>query len=640
MADYDFDTKTRFGGVGKNTEAEQLGKIPAAAANPGGLAPTSAADPMDFTAPSRFAAARSEEPAAAAPTGEGQNSYLRGAGKVANSFLGKLAIDTAAMGGGATAGAAIGAAGGPLAPITVPLGAAIGMGLGGGMAEAAQTELGRYAGDYNKSANEQVRDIGKAAFISMLGGKLIKDLATPMLGTGAAIGETIAKSKAAPDIDALIKRASDGTPGEIVRTAKHIAQNATETGRHLLAEAYSTVTGKTYSAFQTLFEDAGEVMRRSNRYINAAGKDRAAAQAGAAKDTITTVESLLDEGAKRLPQMWKQGMDDLMSSKEAAALSFHMGDVLTPAKNAIEEAGLGRLVMKKGGLQFVPFSPESAALTRQAGGKAEVISEEALTAARELTTKLDSYVRMGNVRGKTAANALSDLNKEINGLVNKYANSADPALKAIVQKTGAAYKNGIAEQFDKVGLKGRYQEIQDLYDKHGDAVKMARKLLAEDGGAEKLAAKMAAGSVKLGAKTQTTDDMVNSLRQLLGKRGDDLLAEIRMKDAARQFITWLPENATRRIGAAVLGGGATAKAAAINPILGVATAAGSIAASSPRTAGYLAKGMQFLGSQDTTRLLKDDRALAEFIKILGEGPAEEAYARRLILEKNGLSDGK
>ena len=94
---------------------------------------------------------------------------------------------------GAAAGAAVG---GPAAPVTAAIGGIIGAGLGGAAAKAGDTILGRLAGTYDATPEENLRDIGYDALLSA-GGQAVVAGAKPALSMLGKAVKNIA-SKAAP----------------------------------------------------------------------------------------------------------------------------------------------------------------------------------------------------------------------------------------------------------------------------------------------------------------------------------------------------------------------------------------------------------------------------------------------------------
>jgi hypothetical protein len=550
-----------------------------------------------------------------APAGNAGQSVLSTWGKVGNNPVGKVATDIGFMGAGEAAGAAVGSAagfmvGGPLGAMAGgSAGDRIGSALGGGLAEALQTELGRYSGDYNKPRDEQWRDIQKAAMISLIGGKVVKD-GGELLAAGAR-----------------------ATPPQLAKALSHAWESTTDAGKEMLSGALAKLTNITPNAMKEGMSNAGEVLRKAKGYVSQAG-GRDGGMELAAQDQVAQTEKLLDEGTKALPQLWRTKVTELAQQAGEKGFNVDPQEMVTGIQQAIEGAGLGKIVKGKNGLSFQPFTPAEVAAAKQAGlTGAQEISGEALTTAQRLTSKLDVMSRMGPLKNKQAVDNLFQFNKEINDITRATADSLDPSLKAVTAQYSQAFKNGVGSQFEKHGLKDAYMDVQKVYDMHGDQIGQARRLLNDPAGAERLASTIAKfDPTRVGARTQTTGDIVNSLQEVLGNRGTELMTNIKRADAAKQFIPLV----SNRSGYLATGAGTAAMS-------GNLPLAGGLAAATPATSPALTlrtlAGLKWMASQrETGKLLGNDRALAEFLKFMDGGAEEQATMRDALL-KHATSGG-
>lgn len=492
------------------------------------------------------------------------------------------------------AGAALGAAAGPA-------GAIAGAGAGGALAEGIRTSLGRLAGTYSATAEEQLQDIGIEALLN-LGGEAV--------GLGAK-----------------------ATLQGVGKAFKRIGADAAETSKDLLSESMGRITGAGPQATRTMIDQTdavvGELTRAKagSRTLNDIVEKLRGEQLG-------TAQEILEEAPKALTRRFGKLKSDLIQSSKDLP-SVNLGQIASDSMQVLEEAGLLRREVSEatGKSLFRVMDEDTAIAMRNAGRQAEILAPQIQQELQPIVNQLNKFTAMGEFSGEKAASNLMDLKKTINDVYRDIVGpSTSPSVKALMDRVKSAFSNNIGQVFSNANLTPQYMSTVNLYQKYADAVNMARRMAQQENGAELFVRKIVSDS----GANRTLKDLAMDLGDLLGQKGLDQLNSLTTKEAAKAFTPWLPRTgfaAQATLGASAAGTAAFGPAALI-----------PLAATSPRlTLNMVDYGQRTLGliqslnPAQRIQLLKDPNLLQTMIRTSFTAPIEqERMTEQLTQQANGV----
>jgi hypothetical protein len=506
--------------------------------------------------------------------------------------VGDIAGSAVASGAGATLGAAAG-----------PAGAIAGAGAGGGLAEGLRTSLGRLAGTYVATPEEQLKDIGIEALLN-LGGETV--------GLGAK-----------------------ATLKGIGKAFKTLGEQSAETSKDLISESMGRITGAGPQATRTMIDQTDDVVKEltqakaSSRTLNEVVEKLRTQQ-------LETAQSILEDAPKALTQRFGQLKSELVSAAKDMPM-VNVGQLADESLASLEASGLlKREVSEATGKAFYKvMDDETAIAMRNAGKNAEILAPNVQAELEPIVRQLNKFTQMGEFEGPKAAATLMDLKRTINDVYRDMVGpGTSPGVKGLVDKVRTEFATRIGGAFNSAGLTPQYMSTVNLYQKYSDAVNMARRMANQENGAELFLKKIVSDS----GANRTVKDLAADLADLMGVEGLNKINQLTTKEAAKAFTPWLPR--TGFAAQATLGASA-AGAAAFGPgVLGEA------ALTSPRLAlnsvdyGRRALGLiQSLNPTQRFQLLKEPQLLDTFFRTTFTAPIEQEMMTQQLTNQAAQAAG-
>lgn len=392
--------------------------------------------------------------------------------------------------GAQTAGSIAGAAGG--------LGVAVAGGAAaGGAAEAGRILMGKFVGTYEDTPEGMAKDIGLEALMALgagafgagvvptagkivkglgsLGGKLVGDLPKTLWQGLAAKATQNSMERAAVWMDKelsnevvqVLERASVGRP--IGTAGEVIAQDIEKAGRLWLE-----------SAEPALHREYGKQM------------------------------SVLVDKAKNMP-------------------ALELGEMPKASLAKLEQDGLIYRTGPDDAPVFKIMDAARSVANQKLGLPYQIVSPEVQPTLKSMVNTLNEFSKMGKVSGGRAAEEMLKLNRALNAQARKLHKSPATAEAASYADTIAdASRQVMMSKFEQAGLAADYVNTVGIYQTYADAVKMANKLAASEGGVAKLIQSFGSEMVRKAPVTQMTGDLL----KLMGESGAKGMRDLIVKDAA------------------------------------------------------------------------------------------------------------
>lgn len=557
------------------------------------------------------------------------------------SFLPSAAAATVGGAKGAATGFAIGAAAGTPAPIVGnfaggviggTIGGIVGAGAGGAAAEGMRSSLGRLAGTYDSTPEEQLKDIG-LEFLFNAGGQTVGLGVKPTLG--------------------LLNK---GVKQLAAKTGANKLGNAS---LDVLADVLGRTTGAGPVNTRILFDSPDDVVGALSKSKNGAGSVNDM-MLSLRKEQLGDVTRLVEDAPRALSRKFGQLVDDLAVGVDDAA-EVDVGGVVKRAQQALVAKGYGKLVAEavpqmagklpsgtrllgeageevgeKNAKKVFQLLSNNEALKRiVAGQDGKVVDPETMGALKNFIKVVNDMAEAPKATGKESARALMELKRLVNATSDNLAGAdAPPTLSAMVDDFRKAIGQEVGGEFHRLGVTDKYVATSNLYTRFGDAVTMARRVAKSENGEEVLLNKLVQG---IGAN-QTYKDFAGDLAELMGDAGKKRLKSISVKEAAKAFAPILPKATLSSLAAPMTAMGATA-AGVISP--GTAIMAGTQA--SPRLVmkevQYMRKALDFvkaLPDSQRTQWLTNPDVVRETFKTVLEPAATEEDEIRALLQGEGV----
>ncbi len=523
------------------------------------------------------------------------------------------AMNAAATAKGAAAGATLGTAVFP--GIGTAVGGVVGAGIAGFGSGGIRTSLGRLAGTYDATPEEQAADMGLEAILSM-GGQTVALGAKPVLG-------------------------------QFVKAAKSIGSSASELTKDTIASVVGTMTKAGNVATRTFLDHAGEVGASITKAAKAGAGNVTKAIEHVATLKREAVEHLLETASDALPQRYGQLLDELVTSAEGKKFSIDLKSVINKTFQQLDEKGFGKTAVDAG--TDVPFAGKPTQRPFSFLNEKDVADRilngqnaELLTAEEQalLQPAINLFTRLSKVssplNGGAAAATLKEFEKTLNKLLQQSFKSESPAFKRVAAQLSATFKNNVGEVFEGQGLGQQYGALSQLYGQYGEAVNMGRRILNSDKGVETLANQLSSPP----KKGSTSKGLRDSLVELLGKEGEAQAKNIAILNATENFLPRAPQMGIFQI-AGLSGLAASPGETATKVAMGTALAT----ASSPRfmgramqmtkqpldaTLAYGQKATDFLKAltpEQVKALMKNDAMFQQFIRPLATGQMMESQMK-------------
>lgn len=478
-----------------------------------------------------------------------------------------LGLNAAAAGKGAVVGGAM----------MGPVGAILGAGVGGLAAAGIRTSMGRLSATYNADATEQLGDVAMESLLSMG-------------GQAAAMG-----------IGFVGK--------QIINGVKGFVNNASPVSKEIMKGVITRVSAQGRAeAVDTLFNQPDDVVNGIANAIQKAGgrNNVAVAVDETAKRKLGVMTNFLERAVEALPAKFRKSYDVLLKDADDVGAVFHTDQMLDEAAKNLNSLGFGKIVPKSGGRQLAEglvdsmgnavtstspkrvFKFVANAVDDIADETTQVAHEKAIPLINEMVAQLNVMGRKaGTMRGKAGAATLREFEKAVNAIADKAAGEL-PAVESAVWKAKDAIKASVSKQYTDAGLADNYKKMLATYTNYANDVKIARRVLRGETGAEPFLKQVLAGS----GRNQARNATAKNLAELVGPEGDAALQEIGLLHSIETFIPMAPRMS---LGQGIAAGTAAAGGSMVNPAVGATVGLATGAASFPRAAAKMvAKGTKLV----------------------------------------------
>jgi hypothetical protein len=502
-----------------------------------------------------------------------------------------------------TAGATAGLVGGPA-------GSAAGAGAATAGVEGLRTSLGRLVGTYAATPQEQIRDIGME-FLLNAGGQAV----------GLAVKPTINMMKGA------VQRIKALAPGESQALIKQV-----------VAESVGKATGAGPRVVEDLFAHTDDVFA-AQKAAGAGKLPYSNVLEGLKSQQVDILhDAILAKAPKRLSSMYAEKEAQLIRSAAKNGFSVDLKSITTEAFDDLVEQGLLVRNTTEGGTQLIgsgkgayrAISPSEAGILAQDGKAAQALSEDAMDVVNKLVKGIEQYTeKLKPVSGAPAGKVAMQAKKNLNELFRSVRDSADnPNAERLVDTIRGSWQSKFASRFEGE-MSNAYRSTIEPYERYGDAVGMARRLLNSEGGqgAEVLLNQITAKNSNMNVMKR---EIVGDLAELLGDDGVEAVKQIRVRESAKAFSSWLPTS--------IIPGGLAAAAGAgvatgmVDPELAIPVAM----MSSPKGFSYAFRGLKWmagLSPAQRVEFLQNPNAIRTMAQIMANGSQEEAaITERLVQE--------
>jgi hypothetical protein len=542
--------------------------------------------------------------------------------------------------------AAGGIAGGLAGTPTIPgvgtisgaaVGSLAGAALGGAIAKDIETSLGRIVGTYEATDEERLEDIGLEAIFS-LGGQ------------GLALA-------AKPSFQLL------------GRAAKSMWNGASDMGKAMLAHSLGDMTKVGPVAMETLGEMGEQVATTMEKAIAKTGGNEGKMISLAKRKQMQAGRIYYKKIVQNLPRLFQKNLDE-MSELADDGLEINLDKIGKTFRETVEQEGLGRWVTTTkevattmdeqlagaGGRKTITNSffktyteQEASDLTAQ-GIKAEFLTPAERAALRPLVKQIESFAKVGSIRGKEVPKLLNNYERVLNKIASKNfgrpgAAVKDASVERVVTAATSGWRNGLQQAFEEVGLGTQWAKRASIYGSNAGAVRSAQRLLEQDveKGLETLVQQLASTS----GKQEAVKEGFGAAAHLAGKAAEPLRQSIRKWHAVQQFAPKAPRFGFMKAGGAattsvVLGGIPTSLAL---PVAAVAMAASSpravmqAASKSQQLLPYARQGLKMVKSLPPPAMkqfLKNDAAIETWMRTVILGANQESQLKESLGQKLGI----
>jgi hypothetical protein len=518
-------------------------------------------------------------------------------------------------------GAAVGLAAGPV-------GAIVGAGVGGATAGAATRGiLGRLAGTYEATPEEELKDVG-LDFLLNAGGQGLALGAKPTLQAfGTAVKNIVKATK--------VDKAAAGTID-------------------VMADVLGRTTGAGSVRMRTVFDQTDDVMRALQKSKVGAASEHDMIL-NLKRNSLRKVGAIVSEAPKALSRKFGALVDDL-SASVGDDFVVNVGQTIKDTQNDLVEAGLGKWVTESakpasasvaaigesleqatkapGKRVFQLLSDDEIAKRVTLGKPGQMLDDATKESIGKVVSAFQKYEKIGPLKGKAAAKALMEIKRNVNATFDDIIDSgASPSVERVITQLREGFGTRLGQHFHKAGVADKYTATSQLYAKYGDAVRVARRTLRAENGEEVLLNKLTQG---VGAQ-QTYKDLTGDLAELLGTEGQQWFKGIAVNDAASAMAQKLPKVTFGFLGAA--GAGAAVGVGAVSaPVAGL-----GMVQMSPRLVlneiKYAKAGLDFIKSlpnSSKVQWLQNPNLVRETFKATMDAAIGEDQLKEELLRQGGV----
>lgn len=511
--------------------------------------------------------------------------------------MGDVAISTAGMTAGAVLG---GARGAPAGPVGIAVMGASGAGIGGEVAEGLKTSLGRLAGTYEATPEEQIKDIGWEGMLAM-GGEIIP------LGV---------KPKYENMSNALKKYGA-----------------ANNTARETLATVWGDLMGKPKWTIRRAIDNPEEIIPKADMAVQryqsiikeTGGRTSALSPVDVIQDhQVRAAQNLAVRGDQALKAQYRKDMNDLLKGV-GDNFSANPRDAVESTMLELQNAGWGKVTTEPGRPpKFQLMSDKEIANMVGAPEKElpKIYGEKTRESLQDLVNVLNQYGQFGPMKGRGGAEKTLELRKAIKQSMDNLFDADVPGeAKAVATKVKNMLNEKLGKPFADAGLGEDYIKMNQNYAERKDLVDLFKK--ASDSknpqDLENLVKKLSSGVGKYRS--------LKTAGSFLGPEGNSRMQSILDWEAAKSFVDFGPSTFQGGTGttAARIGGAMTGQS---NPrLVGREIQYGS----------KMVDTLKNMGPKQLDALMRNDVALRTFFQIGAQGMQSEDEALQNLLQSAGIN---
>lgn len=521
-------------------------------------------------------------------------------------------IDTAGAIMGGTAGALLG-----------PTGAGLGGVAGATAAAKYRFSLGRLLNTYEATPEEEFRDTMYEAILGM-GGEIV--------GAGVKAGAGPAK-----------------------RAFKKIAESAGENSKQLLSSLYKFTLGvrqytadKLASTESDALVDAAEMLRLKTKKAGLA-----VLPDNLNKITKETQSSLLKstfEGFKKeVYNTFGEMEGDLLKSPAASKFNVNVGEASNKFLSSLSQTGI--LTLDKTGKYVIKDGDKIADALMGNADLPQAIRKRAVDKLQEVLSFANTYAKKGALVGADGADAALKIRRTFKEIIHELTDRGTPVareLTQILREPQQAFVDTINQGFyAHPELKNKFINMNNYYAKNIDIAREAGKIASDQGKMDTVLSKIWTGSLDDFKMIQhIQENTSNKFRS----KAIDMVKDL---EAAKDFVTWIPQpkNPVSGVGviAANVAAGALAGPAGLAAVGGLTSpkAVSLIAKTALRTPKYgtevakkmigparlLKDGILSLTPENRRALVGDARALSQLLGNIMSAPEDQDNMTKQLIDQ-------
>jgi hypothetical protein len=469
-------------------------------------------------------------------------------------------------------------------------------GIGGAGGEAIRTSLGRLAGTYEATLEQQAKDIGWEGLLN-------------------AGGQTIALG-VKPSIKIL---------GSAL---KPYTETATNYSKEVMSSIWGELTGAGRWAMRRAMDASERVIPKADEAL--ASIPRTASPTDAlgyvADKQANIVKSFAADGDSALTSQWNKDMGNLVQ-KVPDGFKVNVGTSVKDIQQKLVDSGYGEFVGASKRLRI--YSPQDIAsrlsdASIPADQAPKIIGENTRSALQEIANLTNQYGQLGSLEGKTGAVQLMKVKRAMGETFSDLLSPETPdSIKRVIagiktsvdDKVGQAFANHSDDAYTA------YQALNSNYSKSVDAVRMFKDAAKEGGSVDSLVKQLVSKS----GSNRALKDEAATVANLMGKKGN-MMQDLLDWEAAKGFMDFVPRDLS----------GNSAKT--VTKAVGTLTGAGS-----PRAAGkiisYGNHALDFLGKlgpDNARKFLSNDAAVKTFGSSLMQAFQGEEPQIEQMLQQAGV----
>lgn len=462
--------------------------------------------------------------------------------------------------------------------------------------EGIRTSLGRIAGTYDATPEEQLKDIGLDAMFAM-GGQALALGAVPSLG-------------------------------RLKSSLEDINSSATNYVKERLSSTWASLIGRPREAVRAALDAPEKVINTAQEFLKQVPKGHSPTEAVPimAQSQAAKLTALAEKSKTQLSSVYRQELSTLIKDVPDT-FSANVKAMTNETKLALREAGYGKIVGNPGNEKFLPLSTEeiAAMVGVNEAQLPKIIGPDTRQALNKVAGILNEYGKIGALTGKQGAAKTVELKRALNESFSELLGENTPeSIQRVVMQAKKSMETSIGKVFAKNGVGEKYIKMNNNYAQYKDAVDMVNKAVnsKNPNDIDNLVKKLVSKSGSFGSLKEEAKSLANLV-------GHDTVSEILNIEHAKSFVDLVPQPRMESGGGSL---GALGK-----------LAAGSLQQTNPRAVAaqikYGTKAVDFLksmGPRQMKNFLGDEQAVESFFRTIGAAAATEDQASQELLKQAGM----